>query len=631
MSKVDNATILQTIKEDNLVLFSAYIEGKESLAFGRFPLLTICYMYEANKIIAKHRDVLANISKYTIVSEPYELYKKFRSVAGKHIRLYRNDDDVVSPLEMLAILKKDSLVKKYFSKFYTNERIKRNIKSIYKISSLKVKVDGGSVDIEHRPLEPVQKRVYGFSVILSAAFALLITTVYLLVGGICGFGVAGSPAKIYNERQLYRALNSGGNYVLAADINLKELKSGLEFSGNISGGEFIIFVEDLPEVAIISKNEGKISNLNIVYEDIDSSISRETSLLVGDNLGEISSVNILVTSMSLTFNKTDGGNTGICGFAINNSGTITGSKIMMSASISANGNGEGFASGFVINNSGSIKNCEFVKGSNIESTEVDVAGFSIENSRESLVYNCINDCDIKQISSLDGWSPSIAGISLTNYGVIEDSINHGNLTNNSNNTVEEAKGIVFIGGVSANNYGDIVKSMNTGDINVLSQKLMVYAGGVTAYSDSETKDEKIIPSTIENCGAKSDINIETVDEDAYVFVGGISGYLYGGIFECFSVSNISTIYDERKCFVGTALGAAKCEVWFGSVSGIYISAEENYVLNIESTDYQIGALIYQDYYGSSSIVPTAVNLAMGEIQTLEYESQIMQKEVYWSE
>ena len=33
MSKVDNATILQTIKEDNLVLFSAYIEGKESLAF----------------------------------------------------------------------------------------------------------------------------------------------------------------------------------------------------------------------------------------------------------------------------------------------------------------------------------------------------------------------------------------------------------------------------------------------------------------------------------------------------------------------------------------------------------------------------------------------------------------------
>ena len=31
--------------------------------------------------------------------------------------------------------------------------------------------------------------------------------------------------------------------------------------------------------------------------------------------------------------------------------------------------------------------------------------------------------------------------------------------------------------------------------------------------------------------------------------------------------------------MGTALGAAKCEVWFGSVSGIYISAEENYVLN----------------------------------------------------
>ena len=633
MGKIDNLTILQTVKEDNLALFSAYIEGKESLSFGRFPVLTLCYMFEANKIIAKYRDILSNIRKYTIVDEPFELYKKFREIAGKSLRLYRDEDSIVTPIEILAILKKDRLVKKYYGKFYITEKAKRNIKAIYKQSQIKVSVDSGNIEIGHRPLEYKQRRVYGWALTLSGSFAALITILCVLVGGIYGFGVSSSPFKIYTERQLYRALNSRGSYVLARDIDITSFKSDLKFKGTLNGDGYIITVSALPDSALIKTNKGTLKNLNIIYEGITADVNSEVSLLVTHNEGMLSGINVICVDMNLTFNKDASKMVSLCGMATNNRGEIIDSNLLMTADVSSGGDGEGFISGYSINNSGSIKNCQFVKDSSINADTIDIAGFTIENKSGSSVVNCINNCVITQTSSRDGWSPTIAGITLTNYGDIENSINRATLTNISNNVNTEARGIIYVGGISANNYGDIVKCYNSGDINIQSEKLMVYAGGIFAYADTHDENDNTINPYIINCGIKADINIETIDEKAYIFVGGIGGYLCGQISECFSMANITTQYNEKKCFVGTALGAARCEIdpWFGNVSGIYIGASENYVLNLETTDYQIAALIYVNYDKSSSIIPTSINGGATEIQTLDYESQIMAKGVYWSE
>ena len=633
MGKIDNLTILQTVKEDNLALFSAYIEGKESLSFGRFPVLTLCYMYEANKIIAKYREVLSNIRKYTIVDEPFELYKKFREVAGKSLRLYRDDESIVTPIEILAVLKKDSLVKKYYSKFYITEKAKKNLKAIYKQSQIKVSIDNGNIEIAHRPLEYKQRKVYGWALVLSSSFAALITILCVLVGGIYGLGVSSSPFKIYTERQLYRALNSRGNYVLARDIEITNFKSDLEFKGMLDGDGYIITVNALPDSALINTNKGTLKNLNIIYADITANVDSEVSLLVSHNDGTLSGINIISVDMNLTFDKDPNKMVSLCAMATNNRGEIVDSNLLMIASVSSAGDGEGFISGYSINNSGTIKNCEFVKDSSITADTIDIAGFTIENKEGSRVDNCINNCVIAQASSQDGWSPTIAGITLTNYGDIENCINRSTLTNVSNNVNNEARGIIYVGGISANNYGDIVRCFNSGDINVQSEKLMVYSGGIFAYADTHVVEEKTIGPTIINCGIKSNINIETVDEKAYIFVGGIGGYLCGEISECFSMANIKAQYDEKKCFVGTALGAARCEIdpWFGNVSGVYIGASENYVLNLETTDYHIAALIYVNYEDKSTIIPTSVNGGAAEILTLDYESQIMQKGVYWSE
>ena len=628
MGKIDNMTILQTVKDDNLALFSAYIEGKESLCFGRFPLLTLLYMYEADKIIAKYRDVLSGIRKYTIVEEPFELYKKFREIAGKSLRLYRDEEAVVTPIEILAILKKDRLVKKFYNKFYITERAKRNLKAIYKQSHLKVSIDGDNINIAHRPLEYRQRRVYGGALILSSSFAALITILCVLVGGIYGFGIASSPFKIYTEKQLYRALNSGGNYVLAADINITNFKGGIEFTGTLNGDGYILYVDSLPEYSIVETNKGTLKNLNVIYESVTANIETETSLLVTHNEGVINGVNIICVDANFNYVKDANKIISVCGFATNNRGEISDSYILMTAGVTSTGNGEGFISGYTINNSGVIKNCEFVKDSSIVADTVDVAGFVVENKYGSSVYECTNNCVITQTSTQDGWSPTIAGISLTNYGTIEDCINRGSLTNNSDNMNVQANGIVYVGGISAYNYGDIVKCFNSGDINVYSKMLMVYSGGVFAYADGHEKDNKTITARIINCGIKADINVETVDDKAYIFVGGVGGYLCGEITECFSMANILTEYDDKKAFVGTFLGAAKYDTW---TTLIGINPRDNYVLNVETTDYHIAAFIYLNILNSYSIAPAMFVDSSGAIQTLEYESQIMAKEVYWSE
>ena len=105
--------IFNAIKSDDLVIFAGVIKGNENISFGRFPILSLCFLYGSNKIIDKYFDVLCKIEKYHVIDEFFEIYNTFKIVAGRALRLYV-DGSIVSPLEMLAILHKDNKVKKSF-------------------------------------------------------------------------------------------------------------------------------------------------------------------------------------------------------------------------------------------------------------------------------------------------------------------------------------------------------------------------------------------------------------------------------------------------------------------------------------------------------------------------------------
>ena len=107
-------SLFQAIKKDDKKAFDALMENTQCGAcrLGRFPTLSLLYLYDAKKILADYEEKFIDITSFTAYSEPVEISKKFSSKAGKCLRLYLNE--IVSPLEMLLILDKTNRLKRLY-------------------------------------------------------------------------------------------------------------------------------------------------------------------------------------------------------------------------------------------------------------------------------------------------------------------------------------------------------------------------------------------------------------------------------------------------------------------------------------------------------------------------------------
>lgn len=624
MNQVRFNLLLQAIKSNNLVLFSSYIKGNENLSFGRFPILSLCYLYNANKIIKAFQAKLSKMTKYKVVDENFEIYKKFRTIAGRCLRIYSQENCTISPLEMLAILHRESFLKKNYNLFEKNDAIINNLKTIFSIFGQNVEIDEHKIKIYKVKLNNKEKRKFKIAFYLSIAFVVIITSLYATLGFTLGFGTKIKAFNIYNETQLIKALNSNGNYVLNNDLEIDGLSSNLNFFGKLNGKNHTIYVDKLPNGSLLSENNGKIENLNIIYANLEEEISNSLSLFVGKNNGEIKKVNISCNSLKLTCNKSKESEIFVNSFAILNHGKIINCNLNLNTKIIGNLDGECLVSGFVGKNYRTIENCVFNNNSSIETSEVDVAGIASVNEKNAKIKNCKNYATISQASSINGWSPNVGGITLTNYGEVNNSHNYSNLTVISNNENENVEGSVFLGGISTMNYGSVKKCLNKGNLTALSKKLIVYCGGITAYSIYYIENEVTKMPAIINCGANSEINISTESDNAYVFAGGISGYLYGEVRDCYSLSTFTNGFEQTKYFIGNCIGSAYLQYQiFQSI--ICIDASGNFMLKQDNASYHIGSLI-----NNGNIIAVGVNTSNGEITNLSAE-QIINKEIYFDE
>ena len=128
------------IKSDNLTSFCLLYENNKQLlkfSFGRFPILSICYLYHSKKIISKFEKAMCKIKDFIIIDEPFLLYRDFRSICGHLIKVYANQTSFVMPLEMKAILHKDGFVKRNFAEFAKSAETCKNLTAIYNLSNQK--------------------------------------------------------------------------------------------------------------------------------------------------------------------------------------------------------------------------------------------------------------------------------------------------------------------------------------------------------------------------------------------------------------------------------------------------------------------------------------------------------------
>ena len=623
MSQVEYNNLITAITQDNLSLFSANCKGNLNVRFGRFPILTLCYMYRARKILSKYKKELWQVKDYLVAKEPFEFYNKFRNLAGRTLRLYTSEKAVVTPIEILAILHKDSEVKRLYRKYRHTllDKVKRNIKSIYTIYAQEPYILTYKLKLKPRKLTRHERLPYKIGMSCGLVFVTVFTAILLTLNFTTGLGTASNPYKIYTTKQLQSALSSEASYILTKDFELDTVFD-TEVKCTIDGNGHTFTLSEIPSTALFSSVKGTIKNLKIVYPATTKTITTSLSLFTKENKGTLSNITITSGDLNLNCEKTTLENIYISGIANKNAGLIDNCSVEFVSNITTSGNGECFVSGIAGDNSGKIRNTNFGSSSSITTNEADISGIAINNSLDGKVVNCKNHSQITQVSEVDEWSPTVAGIVLTNYGSIEGSINLGELSINSNNNRETAQGNIFVGGISANNFGSITKCLNKGNINITSKRLISYAGGIVAYSTYWIDNNTPHYPVLNNCGATGTLNVTSENEKAYTFVGGIGGsFQYGDIIDCFSLSQFTTLADEEKNFIGLFLGSSELDI-FGTY--IQIAPTNNYVAYSDYSEYQIGSLII-----NNSIIPSKTNLNQGVTTTTE--DIIKTKEVYFDE
>lgn len=625
MDKKVSNQILQAIKTDNLMLFLSHIKGHENLCFGRFPILSVAYLYGAKKIIKKYRNKLLMYKAYEKIDEPLEIYQKFSAVAGRCLRLYVADDATVSPIEMLAILHMDAEVKKIFRHFSYSKLICKNLQTIYgNINLQKVEMSGSKIKIGMRRFDYHQKKSHKLIALCSAVAIVFFAVAYFAIGFAGGFGTNLSYAKVGNQNQLIYALKNGGNFRLTNDISFDQEVCFAGFSGVLDGNNKTIYISKFADWFVLNNN-GTIKNLNVVVGSIDKQTDKSFSLLVGTNNGTLQNVRVSCDSLKLTCNKSKDANIYVNGFANHNNGYIKDCTLNLNANVVGNLDGECFVAGFAGTNSGTISGCEFKANSSLLTAEADVCGIATDNNLGANVSSCKNFAAISQSSKIDDWSPNASGIVQTNYGAVTNCHNFGDILVESTNSKQNTSALVFVGGISTTNYGTIEHCLNKGKLSARSNTLAIYCGGISAYSSYWVQNNQMIMPILKNCASNSKICVSSAHKDAFAFVGGISGFLWGEMFGCYSLCSFETAYDQTKNFVGNCLGSSYLQYqFFGSV--ICISASNNFMLDSEATEFQIGALI-----NNGQVVANGQNSPSGEVVTLATEQLVKQQEIFWDE
>ena len=618
MTQEEVLKLYSIIKTDDLASFCTLAKDTNvlKLSFGRFPILSVCYLYNSKKIIEKFGKQLSAISEFDCVYEPFALYNDFKAKSGKSIRLYATKSIFIMPIEMQAILHKDGFVKRNLKRFAKSENTYELLERIYQLNDQLFTVKDDKVKISAKKLSPRQKR--GLILVSSVVFAVifLFGSIFGIIAGTIGLGTPSSPRKITDARGFASLASSGKTATLMNDLNIEnEILLG-NFSGTINGNNKTITISYPYNQCLINKFSGTIKNLNIVYKNLNLDLNESLSLLAKTNDGEIENVNIDCNAQ-ITFNASNSENY-FCGFAVTNNNYIHNSSAKLEVVATAVSDGEACVAGFAGKNYGTISACEILIGSKIECQNVDVAGIVSQNHAGAEISTSENQAELSQTTNLSTWSPNVAGIALSNAGTISNCFNYGNLSATST-TETTNNSAVLIAGIAASNTANINHCKNIGDITVSSQNMSIYAGGITAYTTSQTNADS---PTINFCGTQGNLNLTKESDKVFLYCGGISGFMTGTVTNCYSLSTFENAYNQDELnMTALMVGASYGQAFFGNTN-VYLDIQDVYCLASEKTEKTL-AIVY------TNMGYSFVETLNADIEICATEEQIKQSSAYW--
>lgn len=640
---MDYDLIFKLILIDNVNEFERLVNENESclsVSFGRFPLLSTMILFNSKKLLKKYTEILLNKKEFIVTNEPYLLVKKFTSKAKKVTRLFY--DRTIYPIDMLAILHKDSKVKKFYK--ITSSEILAECKfiKIYEIYNQKIRIKNRKLKISLPKISIRDSKIFRKYALVSFLCMLIILGSGAIVMSSIGLGTDFSYYKVFDEKGLINAINNNISLRLYDDISLKEetVKQISNFSGNIDGNNKTLTLDFENFTNLFNENNGVIENLNVVVMTENNLITDNIGLICNKNTGTISNLNIkFAISDDIVIQKTTKGSVSFCGVAYENTGTIKNVEVEINAVLTAieETQGDAYFSGVCDKNYGKISYVNFKSSLDIVSTEVDMTSLAVNNFASGEINHCKNFVNFTQNNDIESWSPTIGGICINNYGKISYTENCGDIVISSTNT--SGKLFSCLGaGIVVNNYNKVEKCLNKGNINIKSSIKTAQVGGIIAQG--LVSDDCSTHSIISKCGNFGDFNVfvsssddESSTNSTYSYVGGIvavssfanNGNLIGTeIVDSFSCAKFS-LNETKNINSGLVVGGCYGVAYISAISLVFNQIANNYCVIDTETQYQIGSII------NIQNLENGVNMVENNIKSLSNMQELEQLEVYYDE
>ena len=120
MSQEIYTNLINAIKSDNLAVFSKLIKTNKNLSLGRFPVLSICYMYSAKQIINHFEDKEEQTMAATLFST--EFREEMDDVAQR-----KAFEDIVRKVKQASIERKlEEAMKSGDTKYFQKMILEKN-------------------------------------------------------------------------------------------------------------------------------------------------------------------------------------------------------------------------------------------------------------------------------------------------------------------------------------------------------------------------------------------------------------------------------------------------------------------------------------------------------------------------
>lgn len=567
--------IFNVIKLDDVKSFSLLVSHNSclNLCYGRFPLLSLCYIYDSTEILLEFEDKLCKINNYTFVDEYFEMYEKLKLSAKKSLRLYLGKK-IISPLEMLAILDRRQKIAKDYEKFYKNAEITQNVEKIYKLTNkTMVTADLNSFHSPKKNFDRKSKLIISIISVFLCFMMLFPIFSILIASKTFGLGTSGSPIYIKNEKELKTALSKGSrHYVLSDDIILTDDLSINDFSGTLDGNGKTIYAGSKLSSSIVKNLTGKIENLTLQIEYSNLKISSNLAFLAQNSTGIIENCEISGTITAVFENEDDAY---LSLFVNQNDGTIKDSIASVQVSVSNSTEKNAFLTAFSSQNTGTITGC---KSANLSFTSdtVDTACFAISNS--GTIDSCENNLTISQTSALL-WHPNTAGFVVSNSGVISNSINNSDITsvttNQTESTEQNSTFVIYSSGIAVENYGKIDSVTNNGKITSTSIIANTYVSGIACINNNtilnSTNNGEII-----GCSQKSFVvtgGITSRNNLIYSLSDGMISFLVSSISNCKNAGEIKSDITENLDLTST--NKSYIAIYSGGIAGVSVSLIQN--------------------------------------------------------